>query len=103
MRYTLYQVRKEHRREYGFMSLEERQAILGTKDIDLSVYGVTYQSDVDTEHPHAALDYLFHVFNLDHPDDFCSYSMSVGDVVHLGDTWWYCDSSGWTPIHTCRT
>lgn len=53
--------------------------------------------DVDPTAPTGALEELFARFNRGSGSDvrFAGPSMSVGDVVHLGETTWLCDSFGW--------
>lgn len=42
---------------------------------------------------------LFEIFNVAHPDDYRGRSMSVGDVVVLGDEFIYaCDRTGWADV-----
>jgi len=44
------------------------------------------------------LDNLFTKFNLNHPEDFHGHSLSVSDVVILGDKMYFCDNFGWKEI-----
>lgn len=41
------------------------------------------------------LEDLFYEFNINLPNDFCGHSLSVSDVVLLGDKLYFCDSFGW--------
>lgn len=43
------------------------------------------------------LEELFYVFNEEHPEDFYGHSLSVGDVVVIGETAWFCAPVGWEP------
>lgn len=46
--------------------------------------------------PEDILDDLFEIFNINHPKDYTSRSMSSGDVVQLnGKDYYLCCSSGW--------
>jgi hypothetical protein len=53
--------------------------------------------DVDPTNPKAALEVLFERYNHGAPGavEFGHRSLSVGDVVHLGETSWTCASVGW--------
>ncbi len=44
------------------------------------------------------LESLFEKFNLDRPEDFKGHSLSVSDVVVLGDTAYYVDDVGFKPL-----
>ena len=44
------------------------------------------------------LEYAFQVFNLHHPAGYCGRSMSVGDVVKLGDAYYLCSVRGFTKV-----
>jgi len=45
-----------------------------------------------------ALDELFEMFNIRHPQDYHAHSLSVSDVVELDGTKYYCDDIGWEKI-----
>lgn len=101
MDYTLFQV--VNTRDYGWMGLEERNEVLGKDTIDLDLYSVVYEGEVedgpDTEaEAMAALEFLFQEFNINHPAGYRGRSMSVSDVVHLGDRFFYCDSCGFVDV-----
>lgn len=34
----------------------------------------------------------------DSPDGYASRSLSTGDIVQVGDTFWYCDRVGWVNV-----
>ena len=44
------------------------------------------------------LDKIFETFNLNHPKNFRGHSLSVSDVVKLGDDYYFCDDYGWEKI-----
>lgn len=41
---------------------------------------------------------IFEKFNINHPEDFHSHSLSVGDIVEIEDKKYYCDSFGWKKL-----
>ena len=45
------------------------------------------------------LEQLFEKFNIDRPEDFDSYSMSVGDIVDLNGRIWWCAPIGFTRVN----
>lgn len=62
-------------------------------------YKKVYDGEQEGEDNIDVLDKLFEKFNLTHPDNFYGHSMSVSDVVILGDDkMYYCDSIGWKEI-----
>lgn len=48
--------------------------------------------------PFLILNELYELFNICHPADFKSYSLSVGDMVKLDKEWYACDDIGWRKI-----
>lgn len=99
MDYKLWQVQRGRTRDFGFMSLEERAEVLQTEEISLSVYEVTYKGTVaDDERINRSLEYLFGKFNVNRPDDFKGYSMSVGDMVEINGKFYYTDSFGFKDV-----
>lgn len=44
------------------------------------------------------LEYIFEVFNLEHPSDYRGRSLSVGDIVALGNQYYYCGSCSWRKV-----
>ena len=90
MKYRLLQYRPTAPRDVRFRSISE------VKQVHCAHYHETYKGEVDAVNDEVALYDLFRRFNIDHPDDFRSYSMSVGDIVVLdGARSYYCDSVGW--------
>ena len=61
-------------------------------------YKKVYDGELEGKDNIDVLDKLFEKFNLSHPDNFHGHSMSVSDVVVLGDKMYYCDSIGWKEI-----
>lgn len=53
-----------------------------------------------------ALEILFHLFNMQRPEDFTGHSLSISDCVHIERNGkcrlYYCDLVGWTLIKETR-
>jgi hypothetical protein len=49
------------------------------------------------EYARDILEDLFTEFNLDHPGGFEGHSLSVGDIVTVGESSWLCAPIGWAP------
>lgn len=49
------------------------------------------------------LEYAFRIFNLHHPAGYCGRSMSVGDVVKLGDAYYLCAATEFIPVKFTAT
>ena len=62
-------------------------------------YEVTYTGEVPFTNDHVGtiLEDLFRIFNIAHPADFRSHSLSVGDRVVLGECTFECKPFGWEP------
>ena len=59
-----------------------------------------YSGYIDEED---GLEYIFYKFNCEHPEDFKGHSLSVSDIVKLGDDYFYCQSLGWKNVsHDCE-
>lgn len=99
MDYVIFQVMNT--REHGWMGLEERGGILATETIDLDLYSIVYESEVEVVsgvEPIRVLEQLFELFNINHPVDYRGRSMSVSDLVELEDRFYYCDSIGFVDV-----
>lgn len=46
-----------------------------------------------------ALEYLFEVFNLNHPREFTGRSLSVSDIVKIQGKYYHCQRVGWKEIN----
>ncbi len=44
------------------------------------------------------LEVIFEKFNINRPEDFKGHSLSVGDIVFLGEQAYVCDMIGWKKI-----
>lgn len=97
MQYTIWQPRDPH--AHGFMSWKTRETVLDTTTVDLALYQAVYHGAIEADSgsdPGPILETLFAEFNLHHPADFVGHSLSMGDVVSLGeDAYYYCDTVGW--------
>lgn len=99
MEYQIFQVMDT--REHGWMGLSERGEILATETIDLDLYSIVYESEVEVVsgvEPIRVLEQLFELFNINHPVDYRGRSMSVSDLVELEDRFYYCDSIGFVDV-----
>ena len=64
----------------------------------LGHFNKVYEGDIDAAEVDGimdALELLFHIFNVEHPDDYEARSLSTSDVVVLDGEPYYCDSFGW--------
>ena len=67
----------------------------------LEPYKVVYEYTEEVEDGSTdfkILEDLFVKFNIERPDDFSGRSLSVSDIVQLGDKFYYCDSFGWIEV-----
>ena len=60
-------------------------------------YECTYEGEIPFDgDPMRSLEDLFRIFNIEHPADFRSHSLSVGDRIVLGgEATFECASFGW--------
>ena len=66
--------------------------------IDLKDYEVTYEGELDYPEMPDALEELFDIFNVRHPNDFKGRSMAVSDIVEVDGENYYCDAVGWVKL-----
>jgi hypothetical protein len=98
---TIFQVKKENTRQYGFMGWGERKKVLKTEVVNLlDIYQATYYRKTSKK---PDLEKIFYEFNMERPKDFESYSLSTGDIVRITDIegnqhYYYCDFAGWKDI-----
>lgn len=97
MKYEIWQLKNECHRDYGFMDYDWACK----HGFKLSDYEKVYEGEIDASLTcQATAERLFEKFNIARPDDFKGHSLSVSDIVVLGDNKvkLYCDSIGFTLI-----
>ena len=100
MKYEIWQLKHEHLRAYGFMDYEWACE----HGFNLEHYEKVYEGEIEVEENAArTLENLFTKFNIDRPEDFKGHSLSVSDIVVLGNNKlvcykFYCDSLGWKKL-----
>jgi len=93
MRYKIKQIKDIKNCDYAFEWWD------WAKDkFTLNDYEVVYEGEIDSVSPQHALEELFEIFNIRHPEDFRGHSLSVSDVVELDGKNYYCDSIGWKEL-----
>jgi hypothetical protein len=106
MKFVIYQVANDKIRDFGFMGLRERKAILKTDEIRMDVYERVWEGEIE-EQPKVelVLEKLFTIFNSNHPKGYTGRSLSVSDLILFPETgtWYYCDSFGWEEVNPTFT
>ncbi len=83
-----------------FLDRESLKKLTGSDEVDSSIYDLVYEGNVNFE----SLENIFVMFNYHLPDGYIGRSMSVSDVVEIGDgdgaepKFYYCDRVGFTLI-----
>lgn len=103
MKYEIYQLdfNNESVKKYHKMFESWDILIKCTNGFNLQEYKKVYEGETNLDEKFDDIDILenlFNKFNLNHPEDFRGHSLSVSDVVILGDKMYYCDSCGWKNI-----
>jgi hypothetical protein len=105
MKYTILQLKAdtEEQRDKWFMPYSELIRKFGK--VDLNDYFKVYEGETEFLEDisnivmaRRLLDDLFEQFNMYPPKDFNGHSMSVSDIVTVGDRVFYCDDFGWEEI-----
>ena len=95
MKYKLLQIKDWRPSKYVFRNWETALK----NNFSLDDYKVVYEGEVEDLTVDAALEKLFILFNVYHPEDFeGEWSMSVSDVVVLDGKYYYCDDFGFKEI-----
>lgn len=95
--YVIYQVNADA--DFSFMGWE----MANKHGWSFAEYHMVWNGIEDERDDYDLLNYLYGVFNLNHPKEFRGHSMSVGDIVRVWDgvnnvKYYYCDSFGWEDI-----
>ena len=103
--YILMQMPSAIQHEKGWFGMQEHEK----KTIDLKEYCWMHRGQVEGKTSGEMLESLYVKFNADRPYEFCGRSMSVGDIVMLGDgerlenrEYWYCDTFGWQKVKNAK-
>lgn len=68
-------------------------------EVILNHYTEVWTDDVEEQDKDwKTLENLFTTFNINHPENYHGHSLSVSDIVKLGDKYYFCDSIGWKEI-----
>ena len=100
MRIRIYQIKAEQMRKFAFVGLRDLERLQGNRNVHAENYDMVYQGNVDCNN----LEEIYSLFNLNHPSDYYSRSLSVSDVVEVVDDtkivpgFYFCDSSGFAEI-----
>ena len=102
MKYKLFQIKNIESCPYSFSGFSSAQK----NNFSLNDYEVVYEGNINPvtfneEGGHAishTLEYLFTIFNIQHPADFTGRSMSTSDVVELDGKYYYTDHFGFKEI-----
>lgn len=95
MKYKLYQIKDVENCSYVFSGFNFAQK---DKKFSFNDYEVVYEGEIEGYNIEYTLEKLFDIFNIFHPEDFKSRSMSVSDIVELDGEFYYCDIFGFKKI-----
>ena len=96
MKYELYQIKDVEQCPYAFMSLD----YACKKGFCLADYAKVSEGTVNDSVPtEQALEDLFAKYNIAHPEGYKGRSMSVSDIVAIGEDKYYCDSFGFVKLN----
>lgn len=93
MKYEIYQIEDIENCNYAFMNWRFAKPRFNFND-----YKKVYEKDIIVDDIYETLEYLFNIFNTVRMFDYKGRSMSVSDIVKLGDKYYYVDSVGFKEI-----
>lgn len=97
MKIAIFQINFERDKyQVMFMSFEQMRHTTGSNMVQSKIYDKVFEGDVDC----ASLEDVFNTFNLNHPDEYAGRSLSVSDIVWIGNenTFYFCDNFGWKEV-----
>lgn len=101
--FTIYQLNGS--KEAGnvkFMGWEFVQKYIKDLNFSLDLYDEKYEDNIERsewyDNTNEMLERIYTRFNLNRPQDFNGHSLSVSDIIQLGDKYYYCDSYGFKDI-----
>lgn len=83
-----------------FSRFEMLQMLQGSNKVNTEIYDLVYKAEVSCKN----LEDIYRMFNLEHPEDFRGHSLSVSDVVEIGEGeavakgFYFCDSFGYQKV-----
>ena len=93
MNYKIFQI-LDGKSDKLFHCLER---IGGVKSVSAEDYTYIYEGEI-SESKDSVLESLWRMFNIEHPKDYYSRSLSVSDIVVIDDVAYFCDYFGWVEI-----
>lgn len=95
MKYEIYQIKDIGHTNYAFHDYELAKKL---NDFDFNDYKKVYEGEIECDDVYDTLEDLFTIFNIKRPQDFKGHSMSVSDIVKLGDDYYYVNGIGFKKI-----
>ena len=90
MKFEIYQI-KNIETPYAFRDFDYALK----NGLSMNDYSLVYEGEIEEG---KGLEDIFYMFNVNHPEDFKGHSLSVSDIVKLGNKLYYCNSIGWKEI-----
>ena len=101
MKIRIYQINMDRdTNRIAFCGLDQIKKYFGITEVDSKIYDMVYEGNTSC----STLDEVYEMFNLNHPEDFKGWSLSVSDVVEIIESegiqkgFYFCDSYGFTNI-----
>lgn len=97
MKITIHQLKDIKNTSYAFYWWLEAE-----DEFDFNDYAPVYEyesiSAEKDDNIFKTLNGVFTTFNLNHPKDFRGHSLSISDIVQVGNRYFYCDDAGWVEL-----
>ena len=99
MKYKIFQM-KHSEQTRGIIFTSYETAMINKPNLSLKDYDMVYSGDgiLTVRDDSDALDNLYNVFNVRHPNDFKGRSMSVSDIIDLDGRMYYVEPFGYKRI-----
>jgi len=80
-----------------FTALEDLEVVPNLDSCYEKVYNMEITED-EFSNKDNILEHLFHELNINHPKDYTGRSLSVSDIIQLGDEYYYCQPVGFMKV-----
>lgn len=105
---SVYQIKDWENSKYMFASWRLAEKYFNLKDYEeVYSYFVDMRPNKDNGYSvllterdvEKILDNTYHMLNVNRPEDFKGHSLSVSDIIAVGNSYYYCDMFGWKKIN----
>lgn len=81
------------------MIFRDYETVVNDKRFSLSMYEKVYETEIEPGNSDMeTCEKVYYIFNMAHPDDYKSRSLSMSDIVSVDGRLYMCDRFGFRPV-----